>query len=440
MNHKLAIAVVGLGKIGLPIAAQYAAKGNRVVGADVSPHVVDSVNAGRSYLVGEPLLAERVGHAVSAGLLRATRDTAAAASEAEVVVVAVPLIVGVDGLLDFRALDDATSKVAQGIKAGTLIIYETTLPLGATRGRLGPALERHSGLRLGTDLFLAFSPERVSSGRVFKDLATYPKIVGGVDSASTERAAAFYSVVLDAEVTPVADAETAEYAKLAETTYRFVNIALADQLAAFGRDHGVNVTQAFAAANSQPYSHIHQPGIGIGGHCIPVYPRFLLEAAGNADLSLVRAATEVDEAMQALYVRWLASTLGSIKEKRILVLGVCYRANVKETAFSAAFPVIEALRQQRAHVVVHDALLGDGELRALGLEPINLDSPIAVDAVIIQAFHDEYRDLHWERFIGLRAVADGRGVLQASFFEPRGVAFMSLGANSRPRVTPGSSS
>src|SRR5205823_5167454 len=129
-----------------------------------------------------------------------------------------------------------------------------------------------SGLRLGKTLYLAFSPERVYAGRVFEDLANYPKIVGGVDAVSTARAVAFYSSMLDADVLAVANSETAEFAKLAETTYRFVNIALADQLALFGRSRGVVVAEALAAANTQPFSHIHQPSIGVGGHCIPVYP------------------------------------------------------------------------------------------------------------------------------------------------------------------------
>src|SRR5205807_5849757 len=182
-------------------------------------------------------------------------------------------------------------------------------------------------------LFVAFSPERVYSGRVFEDLGNYPKIVGGVDAESTARAAAFYSSVLDAEVLAVANSETAEFAKLAETTYRFVNIALADQLALFGRERGVDVAAAFAAANTQPFSHIHQPGIGVGGHCIPVYPRFLLEASQNGELSLVRDAKKADAAMPDIYLHLLSEAVGGLRDKRVIVLGASYRPDVKETTF-----------------------------------------------------------------------------------------------------------
>jgi nucleotide sugar dehydrogenase len=424
----MSIAVIGLGKIGLPMAAQYASKGHRVVGVDSSPDVVRDVNEGRSHVVGEPFLAERVSDAVSTGLLRATEDISAAVASADVVVVAVSLVTGNDGKADFRAIDQVTQSIGTSVKAGTMILYETTLPLGTTRDRLAPALERRSGLRLGENLFLAFSPERVYSGRVFQDLATYPKIVGGVDPQSTSRATAFYSSVLDAPVLPLANAETAEFAKLAETTYRFVNIALADELALFGRSRGVDVSEAFAAANTQPFSHIHQPGIGIGGHCIPVYPRFLLEAAQNGELSLVQNAKMADAAMPDIYLQLLSEALGGLRGKRVIVLGVSYRPDVKETAFSAAFPLVAGLSQRGAMPIVHDPLFTEQELKALGFEPTALDADTSADAVIVQAFHTLYRDLDWMRMAGLRAVVDGRGSLPTEAFNESGVALISLGS------------
>ena len=429
MGRPLAIAVIGLGKIGLPIAAQYASKGHRVIGGDINPEVVRAVSEGRSHIAEEPGLGDRVAEATSKGLLKATQDTTAAVTGVDVVVVAVPLMTGADGAVDFRIIDDVTEKVGRGVQAGTLVIYETTVPLGTTRARLGPALERHSGLHIGKELFLAFSPERVYSGRVFEDLTTYPKIVGGVDAESTTRACAFYTAVLDGQVTAVADAETAEFAKLAETTYRFVNIALADQLAVFGHERGVDIGQAFAAANSQPFSHIHEPGIGIGGHCIPVYPRFLLEGSQDGTLSLIRAAQEADAEMPSIYLQWLSRALGGLRGKRVIVLGVSYRPDVKETAFSAAFPVVAALRKEGAHAIVHDPLFSDQELADFGFEPITLTRDTPADAVIVQAYHGQYRELDWDLFRGLRAVVDGRGALPHGLFGQRGIAVISFAAS-----------
>ena len=259
------VAVVGLGKIGLPLAAQFAGKGLDVIGCDVMPEVVESINRGRSHILEEPGLDERVKKAVAEGRLKATTDTTAATSKADVVVVIVPLMVAADHTMDYRNIDSATQAVARGLRRGTLIVYETTLPVGTTRQRLGPALASESGLVAGVDFHLAFSPERIYAGRVFDDLRKYPKIVGGIDAASTDKAVEFYRQVLDAEVWPVANAETAEFTKLAETTYRDVNIALANQLALYGANRDVNVGEAFKAANSQPFSHLHRPSIGVGG-------------------------------------------------------------------------------------------------------------------------------------------------------------------------------
>ena len=179
-------------------------------------------------------------------------------------------------------MDAAVESIVPGVHAGSLVIFETTLPVGDTRDRYAPRLAEASGLALEETLFVAFSPERLYSGAALRNLATYPKLVGGLGAASTARAAAFYESVLDAEVVAMSSAEAAEFAKLADTTYRDVNIALANEFARYADRIGVDITEVIAAANSQPYSHIHQPGLGVGGHCIPVYPHFLLDRAPGA--------------------------------------------------------------------------------------------------------------------------------------------------------------
>ena len=256
------IAVVGLGHIGLPLAVQYASRGHEVVGCDIDDGIVAAINGGRSPHDDEPALVERVPELVRSGRLRATTDDAAGVRAAEVVVVIVPVAVDERREIDFGPIDAATREIARGLQPGTLVVYETTLPVGTTRDRFGPMLETGSGLKLDRDLFLAFSPERVLVGRVLLDLRRYPKVVGGVSQESTRRAVAFYEAVLDegTEIRAVANAETAEMTKLAETTYRDVNIALANEYARYAARRGIDVTEVIDAANSQPYSHIHAPG------------------------------------------------------------------------------------------------------------------------------------------------------------------------------------
>ena len=221
--------VVGLGKIGLPLAVQIAAKGVRVRGVDVNPAVVDLIALGRSPFPGEPELDERLRAVVAAGTLTASTDTTSAVASSDVVIVVVPLVTDLGGSPDFSAVDAATAAVAAGLTVGTLVSYETTLPVQTTRRRLAPALAAGSGLRPGRDFTLCHSPERVSSGRVFADLRRYPKLVGGFDSVSGKNAQAFYESVLDFDERPdlprqngvwdLGSAEAAELTKLAETRH-----------------------------------------------------------------------------------------------------------------------------------------------------------------------------------------------------------------------------
>lgn len=409
------ITVVGLGKIGLPLAVQFAAKGQRVYGADVAESVVETVNRGDEPFPGEAHLAEKLAEVVANGNLTATTDTAEAVAASEFVVVVVPLFVGADGTPDFGWMDSATRDIARGLKPGTTVIYETTLPVGTTRTRWAPMLQEGSGLTAGQDFHLVFSPERVLTGRVFADLRKYPKLVGGLDEAATAKAVEFYETVLDFDerddlprpngVWDMGSAEAAELAKLAETTYRDVNIGLANQFARFSDQHGIDVLKVIEACNSQPYSHIHLPGIAVGGHCIPVYPRLYLW--NDPDATVVRAAREANAAMPSYAVDLLAAAMGELKDKRVLVLGASYRGGVKETAFSGVFDTVSQLRTRGAQVQVSDPMYSDDELTRLTLPPHD-GQP--VDAIVIQADHAEYRELSAADFPGVEVLVDGRRV------------------------------
>lgn len=407
------ICVVALGKIGLPLAVQFAAKGHRVIGADIDEKVVERVNAATEPFTGEHDLDVRLKEAIAAGLLSATTDTTAAVAASDVVVVVVPLFTDAEGIPDFAWMDAATQAVAAGLKPGALVSYETTLPVGTTRTRWAPMLAEGSGLTPGEDFHLAFSPERVFTGRVFADLRRYPKLVGGIDEASAERGVAFYEAVLDFDarddlprpngVWDLGSAEASELAKLAETTYRDVNIGLANQFARFAGRHDIDVQRVIEACNSQPFSHIHQPGIAVGGHCIPVYPRMYLW--NDPEATVVRAAREANAAMPAYAVDLLAAAYGDLDGVGVLVLGAAYRGGVKETAFSGVFGVVEALRARGAVPFVSDPLYGPAELTALGLVPHDNQ---AVTAAILQADHAEYRELSADDLPDVRVLVDGR--------------------------------
>jgi nucleotide sugar dehydrogenase len=407
------ICVVALGKIGLPLAVQFAAKGHTVVGADIAEATVRTVNSGQVPFPGEADLDVKLKQAVDAGLLRATTDTAAAVAGSEAVVVVVPLSVDADGQPDFGWMESATRDVARGLRPGTLVSYETTLPVGTTRNRWAPLLQEGSGLTAGRDFHLVFSPERVLTGRVFADLRKYPKLVGGIDAGSARRGIEFYQAVLDFDDRPDLDrpngvwdlgsAEAAELAKLAETTYRDVNIGLANQFARYADTIDVDVNLVIDACNTQPYSHIHRPGIAVGGHCIPVYPRLYLW--NDPDATVVRAAREANAAMPAYAVDLLAAAIGDLTGVGVLVLGASYRGGVKETAFSGVFGTVDELRRRGAVPYVSDPMFSSAELEAHRLPAYQGQE---IGAAVLQADHAEYRGLTSDDLPGVKVLVDGR--------------------------------
>ncbi|MGV8847333.1 nucleotide sugar dehydrogenase [Tessaracoccus sp.] len=426
------IAVIAMGKIGLPLAVQFADMGHEVVGVDVQQSVVDSVNNGVEPFPGEAHLQEKLSELVPPGLLRATTDYSEAIPGADAIVIVVPLFVNDETWQpDFGWMDSATRSFAEHLTPGTLISYETTLPVGTTRNRWKPMIEEISGKREGEDFHLVFSPERVLTGRVFEDLRKYPKLVGGVSPESTRKGIEFYEKVLTFDDRPdlpegngvwdMGSTEAAEMAKLAETTYRDVNIGLANQFGKFAAANGIDVHKVIDASNSQPYSHIHRPGIAVGGHCIPVYPRLYLFT--DPDATIVRAAREANMTMPLYAIGLAEGSLGDLAGKKVVVLGASYRGRVKETAFSGVFPTVEGLKARNAHVTVHDPMFTDEELAGHGFDAYHMGEP--VDVAILQADHPEYKELTPADLPGVQVFIDGRGLFTGD--EWPGVKYFNVG-------------
>jgi nucleotide sugar dehydrogenase len=427
------VAVVGAGKMGLPLAAQFADHGWRVIAVDVQQSVVDAINEGRSHVLEEPGLAELVKAAHSGGRLRATTDAAAATREADVVVLIVPVMLDDEQQPDYRYMDAAVASIGPGVHAGSLVIFETTLPVGDTRERFTPQLAAASGLTPDEDFFVAFSPERLYSGSALRNLATYPKLVGGIGPRSTTRAAAFYDAVLDAEIVAMGSAEAAEFSKLADTTYRDVNIALANEFARYAERVGVDIHEVIAAANSQPYSHIHQPGLGVGGHCIPVYPHFLLSRA--PELELVEMSRRTNDGQVGMAIRALQQELGGLEGVPVLVLGLTYRHGVRELAYSRALPLIERLAHQGAVVSAFDPLLTGEETARCCATPWTWGESGLFRAIITQTADPVFNGLDPAWFPDLEVVFDGRDSLRDMAL-PNTVSYRGIGVPPRLRAVP----
>jgi len=418
------VVVVALGKMGLPLAAYIARAGHDVTGCDIDARAVDAVNAGMSPFPGEPGLDEVIAAAVADGRLRASTDTTAAVATGPDLVIAVPpLHVDEHARPDWRNLDAVGAAIARGLTPGTVVSLETTVPVGTTRWKFALDLESASGLRAGDGFHVVFSPERVSSGHVFRDLDTYPKLVGGLDPEGESLGVALYEQFIAAEVRAMGSAEAAELTKLAETTYRDLNIAYANELARYADRLGLDVQPVIDAANSQPYSHVHRPGVAVGGHCIPVYPHFLL--SGDPGARLARVGREINGAMPAYAVDLLAGELGDLHGRTVLILGVAYRGGVKEHAFSGAGALRDELRARGARPLASDPMYSADDLAAAGYEPWAGEP---VDGAIVQTDHLEYATLEPDGVGGAPVVVDGRGVLDRDTFALAGVLVLRIGS------------
>jgi nucleotide sugar dehydrogenase len=410
------VCVIGLGKIGLPLAVQFALKGSYVLGLDTNADVVRKVNAGVEPFPGEKDLDQYLNQCIRDGKFAATTDPATALANSDVVIVAIPLVIDENQNPDFRGFDEVTQLIGRFIKKNQLISYETTLPVGTLRNRILPLIEKVSGLKAGEDFYLIHSPERVLTGQIFSDLRRYPKIVGGITTNCTTVGANFYKSVLDFDVRTdlkrengvwvMDSSESAEFVKIAETTYRDVNIALANQFAKFAFTKNLDIFKIIEAANSQVHSHIHSPGISVGGHCIPVYPHFYLFSDPNS--SLVQQARETNESMPAYFVEELEKSMGSVHQQSVLVLGVSYRPGVKESAFSGAIVLDTILRRKGAKTFFVDPFYSNQEIKGLGLTPYESSFGSRISGIIIHTGHPEFKDFDFDQFSNLRCLIDGR--------------------------------
>ncbi|MFS0634504.1 nucleotide sugar dehydrogenase [Mesobacillus foraminis] len=428
MNQPLQnVAVVGLGKIGLPLAATFANNGFRVYGADVNEKVVTSVNQGKSHVKNEPGLEELVADGYRKRTLTATQNTTEAVGQSDIVVVIVPVLIDDQNQVDYTYIDSAVENIAKGIKKGTLVIFETTIPTGDTRNRFGKRIEELSGLSMGEDFYLAYSPERVYSNRIIEDLSKYPKVVGGLDNKSLELASSFYKKALKCELIEVSSLETAEFSKVAECVYRDVNIALANELAKFADQKGVKMSEVIKASNSQPYSNIHYPGIGVGGHCIPIYPYFFINRGlTNGVTELSRT---INDTMSEYAIAKIEKEMGSLQGKNVLILGLAFRENVKETTKSSTLLLLNQLKEKQTKIYVNDPLYTDSEIAGFGVTPLSLEDKTAaeMDAVILQAFHKQYETLAFNKFANCKVLLDGRNALNSADISQAGIKYIGIG-------------
>jgi UDP-N-acetyl-D-glucosamine dehydrogenase len=382
------VGIVGLGYVGLPLAVAFAEAGDEVIALDLDPIKVSSVKAGESYI--EDIASDRLRDVLPK--IRATYRYADLA-KADAVIICVPTPLTDNREPDLGPLEAAGRSLAQVLQPGQLIVLESTTYPGTTRELLMPLLES-TGLRVGPDINLAFSPERVDPGRTDYTLRTTPKVIGGITPACLERVDELYRRVCETTVR-VSTPEAAELTKLLENIFRSVNIALVNEMAILAERMGIDVWEVVDAAATKPYGFMRfDPGPGMGGHCLPVDPFYLTWRARQFHMSteFIELAGKINQAMPyhcAERIEWALNDVAKpVKGSRILILGASYKGGVGDIRESPALRIIEVLAGRGGIVSYHDAYVPS--LPTLGLENVPLDEAVAeADVVVLVTAHPD---------------------------------------------------
>ena len=392
------VPVVGLGYVGLPLAVELGKAGFTVLGIDVSSEKVATVEAGGSDVKDVP--ASDVAELRATGKLSATKDFAVTA-DADVIIICVPTPLNKTRDPDVSFIVNSCEHIRDHLHPGQLIILESTTYPGTTQELVLPVMEE-SGLKVGEDFFLAYSPERIDPGNQTYTLTNTTKVVGGTTDRCNEIATLFYEQFID-EVVAVSSTQTAEITKLLENTFRSVNIALVNEFAQMCDKLEIDVWEVITAAATKPYGFMpFYPGPGLGGHCIPIDPHYLAWKLRTLDFHsrFIELASEVTRSMPAYVVTKVTDVLNlyerSVKGSSILVLGVTYKPNVGDIRESPALEIIEMLQAKGAHVTYHDPFIECLSVGHLDMTSVELDETIvaSADCVVIATHHESY-DYQW---------------------------------------------
>jgi UDP-N-acetyl-D-glucosamine dehydrogenase len=410
------VAVVGLGYAGLPMAVEFGRAGFLTIGLDVDESKVDLIRRGRSPVsnvsddeIAELRASQRLEASTDPGVL----------NTADVAVICVPTPLTDSGGPDLHFVEAAGATIGKHLHAGMLVALQSTCGPGTTSKTLQPQLERTSGLHAGEDFYLVFAPERIDPGNTQYTVKNTPKLIGGVTPESSRLACILYQACID-EVVPVSSPEIAELAKLVENTFRFINISFINEMALLCDRLGVNVWEVIEAAKTKPFAFMpHYPSPGVGGHCIPVVPQYLLAAAREHDLlsELIPAANRINETMPRLVVDKLERAIRDRRGKslmgaRVLLVGVTYKPNIADIRESAALRVFAHAVSRGALAIYHDPLMPRLTLEGETVVSVDLDTIdlAALDAVVLLTPH---ANIDYDRIIrSARLVIDTHSGLQ----------------------------
>ncbi len=412
-DHRAHAGVLGLGYVGLPLAVELAKVGFQVTGIDVSQEKVDALNRGESYVLDVP--SSELKPLVESGKLRATTDFSVI-GELDTANICVPTPLRKTKDPDMSFVVACTEQIAKYLKPGTLIILESTTYPGTTEELLLPALER-SGLRVGEDFFLCFSPERVDPGNEKYQTRNIPKVVGGISAGCTEVGALFYRQAMDT-VVPVSSTSVAEMVKLLENTFRMINIGLVNELAMMCDRMGINVWEVIEAAATKPFGFMaFYPGPGLGGHCIPIDPFYLSWKTKQAGVEarFIELAGYINGQMPRFVVDKVAEALNHhakpVKGSHVHLLGIAYKRDIDDLRESPALDIAHLLQQRGAKITFSDPYIAKADHDGFRIEKLDEDEALATaDCVVIVTDH---RNVDYAK-VGAKAklIVDSRNAMK----------------------------
>lgn len=370
------VSIVGLGYVGLPLAVAAAKSGFEVTGLDIDENKISMINSGVSPILD--VSNDQINFLVQNKMISVSSDFSNT-KNSEVIVICVPTPLNFQKLPDLSHIENVVKSIGKFLSAGTLVILESTVAPGTTRNYLAPFIHQISNLST-EDLEIAFSPERIDPSNSFWGIENTPKIVAGLTENALERANNFYSKFIR-KVIKCSTLEIAETAKLLENSFRFVNIGFFNEIAIFCNSVGIDVKEVIEVASSKPYGFMpFQPGVGVGGHCIPVDPIYLAFKARSvgAPISMIELAQKINKQLPNYFAERVTQQIGEIRNKKILIVGVAYKPNVSDTRETPVKSLINELRSRGAQVYWHDNMVGEwnGEVST----PLSQDYDLAIIA------------------------------------------------------------
>ncbi|MFX0138118.1 MAG: nucleotide sugar dehydrogenase [Candidatus Hodarchaeota archaeon] len=420
-NGQIKLAVIGLGRIGLPTAAIFAESGVNVIGIEINPKLVELLNQGKNY-IDEPGLDELIERNIKSKKLKISKDLNLALANSEIIIIAVSIPITKDNKPDYSIIKKVTENISKILKIGQLIIVESTISPGTVEELIIPILEEGSKLKCGRDFLIASCPERANPGNIINTLKNSPRIIGGMTKKSTDLTAAIYSSIVDAEIIKTTNPKTANAVKLTENIFRDVNIALMNELAILYERLNIDIYEIINCASTKWNFIPHYPGPGVGGPCIPANPYYLIQEATKMGYIpyLIRISREINDRMPDHMIQLIQKSLNfggkSVKNSLICILGISYKPEIKDFQLSPSIPIIKKLKNLQAKLKIFDPYYINEIVLDYTIEE-TLESAVKdSDCLVIVTNHKIFQNMNLKKIQKLSKspliIVDGRNTIK----------------------------